>query len=268
MVAIRETCFFGSRWCSSSIYPKQEQTGHVNQLTRPFGFNSTQQTYEQPETHLKQHLHEERPSVNKTTRAKRDFIHLEMLLVLIRRLSAAWDRTTGAHVWAWLVPAVIKSGYGPRRPTTETQFHIEVCTFNMTYALLLSLFFHLFHPPHTSTSKHSVYIRKGEISPFTLVYWAQQIIFLVYMRSAGTGDCWIDVLLFGLRLVLRGQVARHRSHSCGPLCYRSVHLPAWAFPTHTDSLPAALSPSWSLTFPFCACYISHQGAFKRERTST
>ncbi len=134
----------------------------------------------------------------------------------------------------------------------------------MTYALLLSLFFHLFHPPHTSTSKHSVYIRKGEISPFTLVYWAQQIIFLVYMRSAGTGDCWIDVLLFGLRLVLRGQVARHRSRSCGPLWYRSVHLPGWAFPTHTDSLPTALSPSWSLTFPFCACYISHQGAFKRE----
>ncbi len=157
MVAIRETCFFGSRWCSSSIYPKQEQTGHVNQLTRPFGFNSTQQTYEQPETHLKQHLHKERPTVNKTTRAKRDFIHLEMLLVLIRRLSAAWDRTTGAHVWAWLVPAVIKSGYGPRRPTAETQFHIEICKHLTWHMLCSSLYSSTYSTRHIRPHPNTVF---------------------------------------------------------------------------------------------------------------
>ncbi len=104
-----------------------------------------------------------------------------------------------------------------RRDTISYRSPFLLQTFNMPYALLLSLFFHLFHPPHTSTSKHSVYIRKGwDFAVHTcLLGTAQQIIFLVYMRPAGTGDCWIDVLLFGLRSVLRGMVAKHRSRSWG-----------------------------------------------------
>lgn len=78
---------------------------------------------------------EDRNIVNKTMGKER--FHLfrnatvfdQIYRQLFKLLSAAWDRTTGAWVWAWLDPAVIKSGFGPRRPTAETQFNIAALSF-------------------------------------------------------------------------------------------------------------------------------------------
>lgn len=79
---------------------------------------------------------------------------------LFKLLSAAWDRTTGAWVWAWLDPAVIKSGFGPRQPTAETQFNIAALSFRqhlICHMLCSSLSSSTYSTHHTRPHPNAVF---------------------------------------------------------------------------------------------------------------
>lgn len=78
-----------------------------------------------------------------------------------------------------------------RRDTISYHSPFLLQTFNMPYALLLSLFFHLFQLPHTSSSKQCLHKKRVKFLCSHLFIGTTDR-FLDYMRPAGTGDRWTE----------------------------------------------------------------------------
>lgn len=74
-----------------------------------------------------------------------------------------------------------------RRDTISYRSPFLLLTFNMPYALLLSLFFHIFHPPHMSTSTQCLHKERVRFHCSHL-FIGHYRSYLVYMRAAGLSD--------------------------------------------------------------------------------
>lgn len=142
-----------------------------------------------------------------------------MPLFLIRRRDNYSSRclrreteTTGARVWAWLDPAVMKSGYGSRRPTAETQFHIAAFSFcqHLIRHMLcssLSLLTHI--PPVIHIQTQCLHKERVRFHCSLLLIGQNRQFLGLREASRHKRSLW-------------GEAARHCS--CGPWCYRTVHL--------------------------------------------
>jgi len=132
--------------------------GHANQPKLDhLGLQTTQRIFIKSSIFI-----EERNTANKTTRTKKNIIYLEMPLFLIRCImyrqlfkpqEHEFDRGSCCNE-QWIQ---LKTAH--RRDTISYRSLFLLPTFNMPYALLLSLFLHIFHT--SSTTNCSVCIRKG-----------------------------------------------------------------------------------------------------------